>query len=171
MRDAAEQLDDVSAQLAEILRHADQLLDEWARFGVQVRAQVEREAQAVGDAAARAVDASAQRLVHQQLATLTAELGKLETRARAAGRAIAIERARERVWLVGIAAGVAVAIVLLVVLVLRSPAPPPVQPLAPEPIPTVVPAATPIDAGVPDAPPPPPADAAAPADAARARHR
>ena len=143
MRDRAlAQLDDVSAELAEVLRSADRLLDEWQRFGVAVRAQVDREASTVGNAVADAVDLAVQRALSAQLATVSAEIHKLESRARSASRALADQRVREQWWLYGIAGGIAVALALLValvVLVARGPAAesprlePPVAPeLAPD---------------------------------------
>src|SRR5438067_11298043 len=120
MRDrAAAQLDDVSAELAEVLRSADRLLDEWSRFGTAVRAQVEREAATVGVAVAGAVEIAVQRALATQLGMVTTEIHKLEQRARAASRVLAEQKAAERWWLIGIAGGVAVAIVLLVVLVVQ----------------------------------------------------
>jgi ElaB/YqjD/DUF883 family membrane-anchored ribosome-binding protein len=119
------QLDDVSAELAEVLRSADRLLDEWNRFGGAVRAQVDREAATVGNAVAGAVDAAVQRGLAAQLATVGAEIHKLEQRARSASRALADQRAHDRYWLMGIAGGVAVIIGLLVallVVVARGPA-------------------------------------------------
>ena len=59
MREAARALDDVSDHLGEVLRHADELLAEWARFGAQVRAQVEREAAAIGEVVDGAVGRAA----------------------------------------------------------------------------------------------------------------
>jgi hypothetical protein len=131
MRDrAVAQLDDVSAELAEVLRTADRLLDEWSRFGAAVRAQVDREAATVGGAVAGAVEIAVQRSLAAQLATVGAEIHRLEQRARAASRALAEQRAAERWWLMGIAGGVAIAIALLVVLVVqvsRGPAAEPVR--------------------------------------------
>jgi hypothetical protein len=164
---AAKRLDEISANLAEVLRHADALLDEWARFGAGVRAQVEREAEQVAGAVADATGAAIERAASAQLASLRAEVAQLEQRVRAASRIVAEQRAHDRRLLGGIAAGVAVAIALLVVLVAlvaRGPgsAQAPVAP-APEPI-RVEPASTPppdarIDAPAP-AEAPPPADAA-----------
>jgi len=169
---AVKRLDDLSANLADVLRHADALLDEWARFGASVRAQVEREAAQVGGAVADATGAAVERAASAQLANLRAEIVQLEQRVRAAARIVAEQRATDRRLLGGIAAGVAIAIALLVVLVARGPgaAPAPATP-APEPV-RVEPAslpppdARPLDAAIApiDAPPPP--------DAVRApRHR
>ncbi len=181
MRDAARALDDVSDHLGEVLRHADQLLDEWSRFGVQVRAQVEREAGAIGnvvdEAVTRAASAGVDKAIAERLSALTAEIGRIEARAKAAARAVGEQRETDRRVLWIVAGGVVLANVLLVALWLRKPdAPPPPAPepvkvepapvAAPPPAPPVVePAAQPppVDAGVPDAAPvasPPPKHAA-----------
>jgi hypothetical protein len=125
MREAARALDDVSDHLGEVLRHADELLAEWARFGGQVRAQVEREAEAIGgvvDAAVtRAAAAGIDQAIAERLRGLTAELERLEQRARAASRAAAEQRETDRRALWAVVAGVVIANVLLVILVLRKP--------------------------------------------------
>ena len=164
---AAKHLDDLSANLAEVLRHADALLDEWARFGASVRAEVEREARHVAAAVGGATGAAIERAASAQLANLRVEVAQLEQRVRAASRIVAEQHAHDRRLLGGIAAGVAVAIALLVVLVARGPSSAPAAaPLAPEPVriePASVPPpdARPIDAAI-DAPAPPPPDAARP---------
>ena len=126
-------LDDVSADLGEVLRHADALLAEWSAFGASVKVQVEREAKAIGaavassvdGAVARAVAAGVDRAVPEQLtarmASLTAELTKLEHRARTAARAISDERTHDRRLLGVLVLGVLVANALLVVLLLLQP--------------------------------------------------
>jgi Mg/Co/Ni transporter MgtE len=121
---AITQLDDASAELAELLRTADRLLDEWSRFGDAVRAQVDREAATVGTAVAGAVDAAVARAVASQLATVGTEIQRLEQRVRAAARAVAVQESQQRWWLYGIAGGVAVAIALLVALVVLNLRPP-----------------------------------------------
>src|SRR6476660_6355683 len=96
MAEPARELDDVSAQLAEVLRHADALLADWARFGAGVRAQVQRDADVLGaavadataGAVAGAIDAATQRAIQTRLAAFTAELDRLEGRVRATSRAI-----------------------------------------------------------------------------------
>ncbi|MEP6862357.1 MAG: hypothetical protein ABJE66_17155 [Deltaproteobacteria bacterium] len=153
MAEPARALDDVSAQLAEMLRHADALLDDWMRFGAEVRARVEREAAGVGAVVAQAVDGASERALAMRLAAVSTELERLEQRIRAASRIAAEQRATDRRILAGIAAGVGIVIALLVVLVLRGPTPPQLAP--PQPLPVVGP---PVDA----APPPPPVDAAPP---------
>ncbi|HTR55022.1 MAG TPA: hypothetical protein VMJ10_30260 [Kofleriaceae bacterium] len=162
---AAKRLDDLSANLAEVLRHADALLDEWARFGASVRAQVEREAGQVASAVGDATGVAIERAASAQLANLRAEVAQLEQRVRAAARIVADQRAHDRRLLGGIAAGVAIAIALLVVLVVRGPNTAAGVSIAPEPIrvePASVPPpdARPVDAAI-DAPAPPP-DAARP---------
>jgi hypothetical protein len=155
--------------MAQVLRHADELLAEWARFGASVRGQVERETVAIGDAVAGAIDASVKQAVAAteagvdravteaianrigaQLQNLALELGRLEARAKAANRALGEQRAADRRLLYGIAGGLAIAIGLLVVLVLRKPP-------VPEPMPAPVPIVEPKD-------PPKPLDPAPVAD-------
>jgi len=144
-------LDEVSDHMGQILRHADELLAERAAFGAQVKSQVERETQVIGNVVATAVDdavarsvattaAHVDRAVTQamaervgsQLQALTAELGRLEARAKAASRLVADQRTGDRKILWGIAGGIVVANVLLALVLLRKPA-------APEPTPQAVP--------------------------------
>jgi hypothetical protein len=158
MAKPARELDDVSAQLAEVLRHADALLDDWKRFGADVRARVDHEAQTIGTAVAAGVDAASERALAQRLAAVSSELERLEGRLRNASRVSTQQRATDQRLLAGIAIGLGIAIALLVVLVLRNPAPPPIV-QAPIPMRADAP---PIDA----APPPPPDAAPAPPDAA-----
>src|SRR2546423_1655930 len=106
MREPARQLDDVSAELAEVLRSADRLLDEWSRFGTAVRAQVDREAATVGEAVAGAVEVAVERALAARLAGVSAEVHKLEQRAKAASRALGDQRAQDRWWLAAIAGGI-----------------------------------------------------------------
>ncbi|MEO8845584.1 MAG: hypothetical protein ABI591_04100 [Kofleriaceae bacterium] len=166
MAEPARALDDVSAQLAEMLRHADALLDDWMRFGADVRARVERETAGVGAIVAKAVDGASERALSMRLAAVSTELERLEQRIRAASRIAAEQRTTDRRILAGIALGVGVVIALLVVLVVRGPAAP--QIATPQPVPVIAP---PPDAAPPpaDAPPPPPPDAA-PAKAPAKRH-
>lgn len=57
--DPGSQLEELNDQIARFLQHADQLVDEWARFGADVRRTVDGEVgridQAVSDAAERAI--------------------------------------------------------------------------------------------------------------------
>jgi hypothetical protein len=134
MREAARALDDVSDHLGEVLRHADALLAEWSRFGSQVQAQVAREVGFIGEvvdgAVARAADAGIDRAIADRLTALTAEIGKLELRARAASRAVAEQREGDRRVLWIVVAGIVLANVMLVAIWLRKPELPPV----PEPV-------------------------------------
>jgi len=156
MREAARALDDVSDHLGEVLRHADELLAEWSRFGAQVRAQVEREAAAVGgvvdEAVGRAASAGIDRAIADRLRTLTGEIERIEQRARAASRAVVEHREADRRVLWIVVAGVVLANALLVILLLRKPAVAP----APEPIrleaPAVAPTEHAVAAGSGDAP-------------------
>jgi len=156
---AAGALDDVSDHMGEILRRADELLVEWSRFGAEVRAEVEREAQKVGHAVAGAVDgavaraasASVDRAITDQigakLTALSAEIGRLEARARAASRSISDERRGDRRVLWVVAAGIVIANALLVLVLLRRPSEPALPP-APEATRVETPVAAPIDAAV-----------------------
>jgi hypothetical protein len=142
MRDAARALDDVSDHLGEVLRRADELLVEWSRLGLQVRAQVEREVSAIGEvvdgAVARAAGAGLDRAIADRLRVLTSELERLEQRTRAASRAVAEHREGDRRVLWIVVAGVVLANALLVALLLRKPE---VAPVA-EPIRIEAPAAS-----------------------------
>ncbi len=142
-------LDTASDHMAELLRRADELLLEWSKFGAGVRAQVDREAQNIGGAVCDAVDLAVRRAASDgtaraisdqlgtQLAAVSAEVAKLETRARSATRAIAEQRRGDRTLLYGVIAAVLIANALLVVLVLRNPAPV----ILPEPVPVATPVA------------------------------
>jgi hypothetical protein len=153
MREAARALDDVSDHLGEVLRHADELLAEWARFGAQVRTQVDGEVAAIGEvidgAVQRAASAGLDRAIADRLRALTAEIDRLEQRTRAASRAVVEHREADRRVLWVVVAGVVVANALLVALLLRKPAPAPVaEPIriesaAPPPAADPVPAAAP----------------------------
>jgi hypothetical protein len=155
MRDAARALDDVSDHLGEVLRRADELLAEWSRLGVQVRAQVEREVAAIGEvvdgAVARAAGSGIDRAIAERLRALTAEIDRLEQRTRAASRAVAEHREGDRRVLWIVVAGIVVANALLVALLLRKPEPAPVA----EPIRIETPAspAAPVEAVSPSAAP------------------
>jgi len=145
MRDAARALDDVSDHLGEVLRRADQLLVEWSGFGAQVRAQVEREAAAIGTAVdgavARAAGAGLDQAIADRLRALTAELERLEQRTRAVSHAVVQRREGDRKVLWIVVAGIVVANALLVALLLRKPA--------------AVPVAEPVRIESTTAPPPP----------------
>jgi hypothetical protein len=127
MGDAARALDDVSDHLGEVLRHADELLAEWARFGGQVRTQVEREAAAIGSvvdgAVERAASAGIDRAIADRLRMLTVEIERIEQRARAASRVVTEQREADRRVLWVVVAGIVLANALLVVLLLRKPEP------------------------------------------------
>lgn len=157
-------LDTASDHMAEMLRRADELLLEWSKFGAGVRAQVDREAQQIGNAVCDAVDLAVRRAAAEgttraiteqlgtQLAAVSAEVAKLESRARAASRAISEQRRGDRVLLYGLIAAVLIANALLVVGLLRKPAPvivepaPMAKPLVPEAIvPVPTPDVVPVD--------------------------
>ena len=150
-------LDDISSQLGEVLRRADDLLAEWSRFGDAVRAQVDREANAiattVGDSIDHAVIRGVERALVEQVGTrvnaIATELGRVEARTRALARTATDDRTKQRWLLWGILGGIVAANVLLAIVLLRGPAAAPAPPPAPA---TVAPAQ-----------PPPPAPTPAPA--------
>jgi hypothetical protein len=156
---SSDALDGVSDHMGEILRRADELLADWSRFGAQVRTQVDREAQQLGSAVARAVDDAVSRAtssgvdraiaeqIGAKLSALSTEIVKLESRTRAASRAIADERRGDRRVLWGVAGGVLAANGLLVALLLREP-PAPVVVQQPEPVRIEPAAVPPVDAAV-----------------------
>lgn len=161
MRDAARALDDVSDHLGEVLRHADELLADWSRFGAQVRTQVDAEVSAIGEvvdgAVMRAANAGVDRAIADRLKALTGEIERLEQRTRAASRAIADHHAADRRVLWAVVAGVVIANALLVLLLLRKPevAPPaavePVRVETAQPAPVEPPAAVPAGSAAPAA--------------------
>src|SRR5258705_7814809 len=120
----ARELDDVSAQLAEVLRHADALLDDWSRFGVAVRARVDHEAETIASAVAAGVDAASERALAQRLAAVSPELDRLQQRLRTASRQAADARTTHRRLFARIPIGTGIALPLLVPLALRNPEPP-----------------------------------------------
>jgi hypothetical protein len=159
-------LDTAGDHMAEMLRRTDELLAEWSRFGVAVRAQVEREASHIGEAVGEAVEGAVRRAtatsvdrafsdqLGAKLASLSSEITKVETRARAASRAITDQRRGDRAILYGLAVAILLANGLLVALLLRQP---------PAPIAEPVPIAVPAPAPAPEiAPPAPTAGSAAP---------
>lgn len=127
-------LDDVSDHLGVVLQRADELLAQWSAFGTAVRGQVEREAAAIGDAVAGAVDTAVARAtasgidraitdqVGARLTALTAEIARLEGRTRAAARAVVDERMGDRRLLWIVIGGIVLANALLVAILLRRPA-------------------------------------------------
>lgn len=156
-------LDDVSDHLGVVLQRADELLAQWSAFGATVRGQVEREAAAIGEAVAGAVDAAVTRAtaggidraiadqLGARLTALTAEIAKLEARTRAAARAVADERTGDRRLLWAVIGGIVLANALLVALLVRRPAavPVPAEPAKVEL--TAPPAAAPTPASEPTA--------------------
>ena len=186
-------LSELNDHLGRFLRQADELLDEWARFGAGVRTKLDAELHEVESAFARGADAAAaraaaamgrtledaaasrvDRALGDRVASLRAELERLERIARGVAGAQSQPRApdgaMQRIWIAVIAANVL--LVVLIVLVLtrgREPAPPPlVTTPALAPPPAAVDAAPAPDASPPDAPPAPPDAIPAPPDAAPA---
>jgi hypothetical protein len=183
-------LTELNDHLGRFLRQADELLDEWARFGAGVRGALEGQLREVESAFARGADAAAaraaaamgrslddaaaarvDRVLGDRVAALRAELERLERIARGLAGAQAQPRApdgaTQRIWIAVLAANVL--LVVLIVLVWtrgRAPEVPPPLVTAPAlaPPPVVVDAAPPPDAAPPDAGPPdampPPPDAA-----------
>ena len=124
-------LDDVSDHLGEVLRRADALLVEWTKFGAQVQIQVDREARAIGDTVAASVEDAVTRAtltsvdralgdqIAARIASLTAELARLEQRTRAAATGVQRERSTDRRLLWAVLAGIVGANVLLAVVLRR----------------------------------------------------
>jgi hypothetical protein len=152
---AVDALDTAGDHLAEMLRRTDALLAEWSQFGAAVRAQVEREATQIGSAVGDAVESAVRRATSAgvdrafadqlgaKLAALSAEIAKVETRARAASRAITDQHRGDRGLLYGLGAVILIANGLVIALLLRSsplPAPAPVVEPAPVVAPPIVPA-------------------------------
>jgi hypothetical protein len=164
---AGEALEELNDQLGRFLRQADALLDEWTRFGADVRTRVGGEVDRIGDAVASATDAAVSGVAAKTSAALVARLddvnAEIERVTRAARRASAAaaelrtERSRG-LTVAWIALGAAVVsnvlLVIVIALLMRDPSVPtpaitPVRaepPLASEPV-----AAPAVDAGVPDA--------------------
>ena len=59
------QLEELNDQLARFLQHADQLLEDWARFGAQVRTTVDQEVGRIEQAAAEAGERATKQLAGQ----------------------------------------------------------------------------------------------------------
>lgn len=146
-------LDAASDHMAQILRRSDALLAEWSQFGAAVRAQVEREAGRIGDVVGNAVDTAVDRATASaidravserlgaQLSALSTEVTKLESRARAAGRAMTEHKRTDRGILIGLVVAVLLANGLLIALLVRRPAQPAM--IAPEPVPVAQGSGTP----------------------------
>jgi hypothetical protein len=192
---AEDALAELNDHLGRFLRQADELLDEWARFGAGVRATLDAQLREVEGAFAKGADAAAaraaaamnrsledaaamrvDRVLGERVTALRAELERLERIARGVAGAQSQPRApdgaMQRIWIAVIAANVL--LVVLIVLVLTrgsSTAPPPlVTTPATAPPPAAVDAAPSIDAAPPpaDAPLPPPDATPLPPDAAPA---
>ncbi len=96
--EAGAQLEELSDQLARFLQHADQLLEDWARFGAQVRTTVDQEVGRIEQAAAEAGERATKQLAGQvdRLATERVEraigdgLKRLKAELDRAGRATAV---------------------------------------------------------------------------------
>jgi hypothetical protein len=184
-------LAELNDHLGRFLRQADELLDEWARFGAGVRARLDEQladveaafARGADSAAARAAQAMARglddaaaarvdRALGDRVAALRAELERLERIARGVGAAPAAAKAPDpalqRIWIAVIATNVLV-VALIAIVWMRGGSSAATPPRAIVSQPAVAP---PIDAAPPppDAPPPDasPLDASPP-DASPAR--
>jgi len=183
-------LAELNDHFGRFLRQADELIDEWARFGAGVRARLDEQLRDVESAFARGADAAAaraaqamargldeaaaarvDRVLGERVASLRAELEKLERIARGVGGAAAprgSDPMLQRIWLAAIAMNVLIVVLIAIVWSRTgsSAAPPPIV----ERTPAVAPS---FDAAPPDAMPATPPDAtppdAAPPDAAPAR--
>jgi len=176
-RPADDPLAALNDHLGRFLRQADDLLDEWARFGADVRVRVTADADRLGDAVATAVDASVDRAAARvtdqvaarltaRLADLTTDLDRLSAQVRRASAIHLDQRRTSRLTLAVLALSIVSNVLLAVVLALLWPRPvrPPDPPVEKGAMDTSAPSAAPVpDAAVADGAP---ADAAAaqPAD-------
>jgi hypothetical protein len=140
--DAGERLAELNDHLGRFLEHADQLVDDWARFGAQVRASVDGELgrldQAVDTAIGRAADRAGRELagtldaqvaarVDRSLGEGVARLrGELDRLARTAHAIEAPGGAKRpdlgRLTLIAVLIGNALLLIVLLVVLLRGPA-------------------------------------------------
>ncbi len=146
--DAGAQLEELNDALARFLQHADQLLEDWARFGAQVRATVEQEVaridQAATDAGERATKQLAGQVDKVAIARVEKAIGDGLTRLKVeldrAGRATAVAppaaAAVDRRLLGGVVVANVLLVLLLAVTLLRGAGR------------TATPVASPVDAGV-----------------------
>ncbi len=185
--ESVDPLAELNDHLGRFLRQADELLDEWSRFGAGVRATLDQQLREVEAAFARGADAAVakaaqamqrglddaaasrvDRALGERVAALRSELERLERIARGlggGGAAPAKDPRLDRIWIAVIATNVLV-VVLIALVWLRggSTSAPPQQPMIAPPV--VIDAAPPRpDASPPDASPP---DASLPPDAAPA---
>ncbi len=144
--DEGDSLAAINDHLGRFLRQADELLEEWSRFGGDVRARVTAEAERVGAVVEQAVDASVDRVAARaadrvsdqvagqladRLAAIGAELDRVTRAARRASSAaneLDGDRRHTQRWL---AAGLALALfanLALVILLFRSPSSAPAPP-------------------------------------------
>jgi hypothetical protein len=145
--DAGAQLEELNDQLARFLQHADQLLEDWARFGAQVRATVDAEIgrveQGVAEAGERATRDLAAQVDKVAVARVEKAIGdglqRLRVELDRAGRATAVTppaaATPDRRLLAGVIAANLLLVLVLTVVWLRGGAGGP-------------PAAASIDAGV-----------------------
>lgn len=132
--DAGAQLEELNDQLARFLQHADQLLEDWARFGSQVRATVDQEVARIEQAAAEAGERATRQLAGQvdKVATARVEkaigkgLERIEAELARAGRATAVPPPAappvDRRLVGGVIAANALLVILLLMTWLRGPA-------------------------------------------------
>ncbi len=131
--DAGAQLEELNDQLARFLQHADQLLEDWARFGSQVRATVDQEVARIEQAAAEAGERATRQLAGQvdKVATARVEkaigkgLERIEAELARAGRATAVPPPAappiDRRLVGGVIAANALLVILLLTTWLRGP--------------------------------------------------
>ncbi len=137
-RDPGAQLEELNDQLARFLQHADQLLEDWARFGAQVRATVDQEVARIeqaaaegGDRATRHLGAQVDKLAHERVERAIGEgLTRLKVELDRAGRGTAVVAppppASNRALIGAVVSANLLLVVLLVVTLFRggaSPAP------------------------------------------------
>src|SRR5690242_7430520 len=116
MRDSLSEMND---HLGRFLRQADELLDDWTRFGAEVRARVDGEVGRLGDTIADAVDAQVERGTRRVTDMV---------------RELKVERSHTRSIAIAALVFAVLANVMLLLLLFRSPAPAP----APAPAPLVM---------------------------------
>jgi len=168
-------LAELNVHLGRFLRQADELLDEWSRFGAGVRARLDEQLHQIESAFAQGADAAAQRAIAtmarglddaaaarvdralgDRVASLRAELERLERTARGLNGASATrggDAVARRTWIAAIVANVLLLVLIALVWSRGGSSSSPTM-VAPPPAPVVTPVAAPptFDAAPPDAP-------------------
>lgn len=127
---ADEPLEALNDSLGRFLRQADELLDDWSRFGADVRTRIAADADHLGATVATAIDASVDRAASQvsdavasrllsRLTALTSDLDRVTAAARRAAATATADHRRTSPVLLG-ALAITVATNLLLALLLWS---------------------------------------------------